>query len=242
MNAHQQPVVWSPVHKAALAGLLLVQFAAAYVIGTEHLLTNDQLSVIPPIALPALIPAALFLSVYARSARFRSFVLGQNMRTLIVMQNWRVVGFAFLAVYAFDALPGVFALPAGLGDVAIGLAAAAIVARVYRDPGYAMSSGFVRFHLLGLLDFAVAVAAATAGLAAGAFPGLIPSGVTSAPMDVWPLNLFPNFLVPAFIVLHLTALLKVRDLRRAARQPDGAALARSSSVRLTTVVSEETAR
>ena len=192
MNAHQQPAVWSPVHKAALAGLLLVQFAAAYVIVSEHLLTNDQLSLIPPIAIPALIPAALFLSVYALSARFRGFVLGQNMRTLTVMQNWRVIGFAFLAVYAFDALPGVFALPAGLGDVAIGLAAAAIVARVDRDPGNATSSGLVRFHLLGLLDFAVA--AATAGLAAGAFPGLIPSGVTSAPMDVWPLNLFPNFL------------------------------------------------
>ncbi|MFB3150322.1 MAG: hypothetical protein ACE10M_07110, partial [Alphaproteobacteria bacterium] len=80
----------------------------------------------------------------------------------------------------------------------------------------------VRFHLLGLLDFAVAIL--MAGLSAGAFPDLIPNGVTSAPMDVWPLNVFPSFLVPAFIILHLTVLLKVRDLRRAAGEPAEGAL------------------
>jgi hypothetical protein len=33
-------------------------------------------------------------------------------------------------------------------------------------------------------------------------------------MDVWPLNLFPSFGVPLFIMLHLTALLKVHGLRK----------------------------
>jgi hypothetical protein len=33
-------------------------------------------------------------------------------------------------------------------------------------------------------------------------------------MDVWPLNLFPSFIVPIFIILHLTVLMKVRELRR----------------------------
>ncbi len=114
-------------------------------------------------------------------------------------------------------LPGVFAWPAGLGDVAIGLAAAFVIARLGRDPAWATSAGLVRIHLLGLLDFAVAIA--TAGLTAGGFPSLIADGVTSAPLDVWPLNLFPSFIVPIFIILHLSVLLKVRHLRRAARQP-----------------------
>jgi hypothetical protein len=127
---------------------------------------------------------------------------------------WRVVGFTFLTLTAFDVLPGLFAWPAGLGDVAIGIAALFVVARMDRHPGYATSPGLVRFHLLGLADFVVAVA--TAGLAAGGFPDLIPGGVTSAPMDVWPLNIFPSFWVPAFIIVHATVLLKVRHLRRAA--------------------------
>jgi hypothetical protein len=70
----------------------------------------------------------------------------------------------------------------------------------------------VRFQYLGLLDFAVAIV--TAALSAGAFASLTPNGITSAPMDVWPLNLFPSFIVPIFIILHLTVLLKMRALRQ----------------------------
>jgi len=106
-----------------------------------------------------------------------------------------------------------FAWPAGLGGVALGLAAPFVVARIDHDPAWATSTGLVLFQRLGLLDFAVAIA--TAGLAAGAYPALIPGGVTSAPMDVWPLNLFPSFIVPIFIGLHLSVLLKVRHSRRA---------------------------
>ena len=58
----------------------------------------------------------------------------------------------------------------------------------------------------------------------GGFPSLIADGVTSAPMDVWPLNLFPSFFVPIFIILHLSVLLKVRHLRQAARHQTGLAV------------------
>ena len=113
---------------------------------------------------------------------------------------------------AHGVLPGLFAWPAGLGDVAIGIAAAFVLVRLRRDPEFALSLGFLRFHVLGLLDFAVAIA--TAGLSAGQFPGSIENGVTSAAMDVWPLNIFPSFFVPVFIILHLTTLFKIRQMRR----------------------------
>ena len=212
MSAVRQSPVWNAPQKAALAGLLALQFVLASVIGTEHLLINEQSSPMAPIAITAFVPVALFLSAYGLSQRFRGFVLSQDLRTLTMMQHWRVIGFVFLPLYAYEVLPGLFAWPAGLGDVAIGLAAVFIVARLDRDPDFARSSGFLRFHLLGLLDFAVAIA--TAGLSAGAFPGLIAAGITSAPMDVWPLNIFPSFIVPVFIILHLTVLLKLRHLRR----------------------------
>ena len=41
MSTHPQPAVRGGAFKAGIAVLLLVQFAAAYVIGTERLLTND---------------------------------------------------------------------------------------------------------------------------------------------------------------------------------------------------------
>lgn len=201
---------------AGLTGLLLAWFAAAYVIGAERLLANEAASLILPIAITATVPVAAFLAIYALSSRFRGFILAQDIRALTMLQHWRVIGFGFLPLYFFAVLPGVFAWPAGLGDVAIGLAAAFVIARLDRDPAWATSAGLVRFHLLGLLDFAVAIA--TAGLAAGGFPALIADGVTSAPLDVWPLNLFPSFIVPIFIILHLSVLLKVRHLRRVARR------------------------
>lgn len=216
MNARNQTPAWSRSRKAALAGLLLVQFAAAYVIGAGHWLTNDGHSLVAPIAATAASPVVLFLAAYALSARFRGLVLSQDVRTLTMMQHWRVVGFVFLPLYAFGVLPGLFAWPAGLGDVAIGLAALVVVARLDRDPDYVVTAGFLWFHFFGLLDFIVAIA--TAGLAAGAFPELISNGATSAPMDVWPMNIFPSFIVPAFIILHLTVFLKIRELRQSARR------------------------
>ncbi len=217
-----QTPVWGRSQKAALAGLLLAQSAAAYFIGAGHWLTNDGHYLVAPIAVTAAFPVVLFLAAYALSTRFRGFVLSQDIRTLTMMQHWRVVGFAFLPLYAFGVLPGLFAWPAGLGDVAIGLAAVLVVARLDRESNYVKTSGFSWFHFLGLSDFAVAIA--TAGLSAGAFPELISNGTTSAPLDVWPLNVFPSFIVPAFIILHLTVLLKVRELRRSARRHVSASL------------------
>ncbi len=211
MNTNRQKPVWTPRHKLILATVLGLQFAISYIIGAEELLTNTQMSMFPPIALTVLIPVALFVLAFMLSGRFKQFVLAQDFRILTALQLWRVIGFAFLALYSFNILPGLFALSAGLGDVAIGLMAIFMVAKLDRDPTYVSSSGFLSFQFFGLFDFIVALA--TAGLASGAFPALVSNGLTSAAMDVWPLNIFPSFIVPAFIILHLTVLLKIRDLR-----------------------------
>jgi len=222
MNNDTNDKSWSATAKAGLAVLLALWFGAAYVIGTRHLLTNADGSLFAPIAATAVVPVVLFLIAYGVSSRFRAFVLAQDLRTLTMLQLWRVIGFAFLLLYFFGVLPGLFAWPAGLGDVAIGLAAPYVVARFARDPGFATSTALIRYQLLGLLDFAVAIV--TAGLSAGAFPALIAGGATSAPMDVWPLNLFPSMIVPIFIILHLTVLLKIRHLRRVTAVPAGSGL------------------
>jgi hypothetical protein len=120
----------------------------------------------------------------------------------------------FVGLYAFDVLPALFALPAGLGDAAIGVAAVPVALTLIDNPDFARTRAFRNFHLLGLADFVVAVGTAT--LASGAVAGLVPDGVTSAPMGLLPLSLIPGFLVPLFTILHLTALLQARALRRQA--------------------------
>jgi len=213
MDETQSSPHWGAGKIIGVTVLLLLWFGTAYGVGVGQLLVNDRQSLVAPIALSVVVPVVGFLALYGLWWPFREFVLSQDIRTLTMLQHWRVLGFGFLTLYFYDVLPGLFAWPAGLGDVAIGLAAPFVVARLARDPDYAASSGLVRFHLLGLLDFVVAVT--TAGLAAGAFPALIPAGINTAPMDVWPLNLFPSFFVPMFIILHLSVLFKVRQIRRA---------------------------
>ncbi len=215
MTTITQASPWTSRAITIVTTLLLVQFAVAYVVGTGHLLTNDQQSMFPPIAITVALPVSAFLIAYMISGRFRDFMLAQDIEILTMLQHWRVLGFGFLTLYFYDVLPGLFAWPAGLGDVLVGLMAPFVVMRLRRDASFVTSTAFTRFHYLGLLDFAVAVVAT--GLAAGSFPALIPGGVTSAPMDVWPLNLFPSFGVPIFIILHLTVLFKVRELRRASQ-------------------------
>jgi hypothetical protein len=217
MTETNETTVWTTGKITALAATLAVWFAAAAFIGGAHLLPNTGASVIAPIAVTVFAPVMVFLALYLISASFRRFVLAQDIETLTMLQHWRIVGFAFLPLYFYGALPGLFAWPAGLGDVAIGLAAPLVILRLRRDPGYATSAGLVRYHYLGLLDFAVAFA--TVGLSAGAYPALISNGLTSAAMDAWPLNIFPSFGVPIFIILHLTVLLKVRALRRRSATP-----------------------
>lgn len=225
MTRFDRGPVWTGRTKAIAAALLAAQFLAAYVIGARELLRSDDHALFPPIAITAAVPVAAFLGSYALAPRFRRFVLAQDVRVLTLLQLWRVVGFAFLALYAFGTLPGLFALPAGAGDVAVGIAAFVVVRRLIERPDFARSMGFLAFHALGLADFAVAIL--TAGLAGGALPGLIVGGVTSAPMEVWPLNIFPSFLVPLFIILHLGVLLKVAALRRGRGGRDDPALARA---------------
>ena len=66
----------------------------------------------------------------------------------------RVVGAVFLVVMALGELPAVFAVPAGLGDIAVGVAAV-FVAR--RWAGGRHRRPAVWFNVLGIVDLAVAV-------------------------------------------------------------------------------------
>ena len=119
---------WTTGQKAALGALLAVQAAAAYAIGTSEVLANTTQSFFAPIAISATVPVALFVAAYAGSARFRNFALSQDVRTLTMLHLWRIIGFVFLALYAIGHLPAVFAIPAGVGDVAVGIAAFFVMA------------------------------------------------------------------------------------------------------------------
>lgn len=156
-------------------------------------------------------PLLLFFAWLRLTPSFRAFVLSLDLRLITGMQAWRWAGLGFLSLYAHGVLPAMFALPAGLGDMAVGFAAPWMILALVRRPGFAASRAFVRWNVLGMLDLAVAVALGTlsASLSTGAA-----GEITTAPMATLPLLVVPVFLVPLFLMLHTAALMQSRRIAR----------------------------
>lgn len=223
VNAAEVAMVGTPSKPGPWRASRIVLFAVglaawlglSVIVGATGYLTAGSSVLFRPILLSIAVPVAVFLTLYARSASFRAFILSRDMRFVTSLQQWRVVGFAFILLYAEGVLPGLFAWPAAVGDVAIGLTTPFVLLALARSKGFATSRKFVAWNVFGLLDFVVAGTAAT--LASGAVPALLTGDPTSAPMEVWPLILFPSFIVPLFIFAHLTILFQVRALRLSQR-------------------------
>lgn len=163
----------------------------------------------PPIALLVafVAPIATFVTAFRASTAFRTFVLNFDPRVLVAMQAWRFGGFAFISLYVYGILPGYFAWPAGLGDMAIGFTAPWILIGLMQSRAFASSRRFITWNLLGLLDLAVAMSLGAIGsfLISGG-----PGSITTAPMAELPLVLIPVYLVPLFIMMHIAALAQLR--------------------------------
>ena len=125
---------------------------------------------------------------------------------LIAVQTYRVVGGVFLVLLALGALPALFAISAGAGDVLIGLTAVA-AARSIRGGQVGRA---VLWNALGLLDLVVAV-----GL--GVTLQLVATTPGTAPLTVLPLVLVPTFAVPLSILLHVVSLRSLLGTRAAVR-------------------------
>lgn len=169
----------------------------------------------PPIALLAAIaaPPILFLLLFNLVEPFRREILSIDPVWLTSVQGLRMIGAGFLFLYAFGHLPGLFAHPAGWGDMLVAALAPFIAARLARDPTFLRSPALWRFHALGMLDFAGAVG--TGVLTGGTFPSLVEGGISTSPLAMLPLALIPGFAVPLWICLHLAAFAQIRVARRA---------------------------
>jgi hypothetical protein len=122
---------------------------------------------------------------------------------------FRVVeGSVFLIMMALGHLPALFALPAGLGDIAAGIAAPLVAYRLARGGGRRAALWFTAFGMTDLVN------ALTLGALTGfALLNVTPSG---APISGLPLALIPTAAVPLLLALHITS---VSALRRAHRAP-----------------------
>jgi hypothetical protein len=113
---------------------------------------------------------------------------------------------------AFGHLPALFALPAGLGDIAAGIAAPLAARKLAQGTGRRAT---LWFNAFGITDLVVA---GTLGALTGyQLLNVMPS---AAPISELPLALVPTVTVPLLLALHVTSVI---TLARAPRPAPSAA-------------------
>lgn len=209
-SADSQPGGWAGI-RLAVAMVLAVWLLLVVSIGVAGAFAGPPGKPPLPIAMGVAAPLLFFFAWLRLSESFRRFVLSLDLRLIAGMQAWRWAGFGFLSLYAHKLLPAVFAFPAGLGDMAIGITAPWIMLALVRDPGFAGGGAFIRWNILGILDLLIAL---SIGALSAFFTTGAPGEVSTAPMASLPLLLIPAFLVPIFLMLHAAALMQSRQLIR----------------------------
>ncbi len=125
---------------------------------------------------------------------------------LIGLQLWRAIGGVFLIEMARGKIPGVFAYPAGIGDLTVALVAALVLLKYWnaeRIPGRAVALVIV----LGVADF---ISAFVFGFGSSETPLQIFFPEVRNDVIAFPTGMIPLFLVPYAIFFHLLSALSYR--------------------------------
>jgi hypothetical protein len=133
-----------------------------------------------------------------------------SQRWLIGLQLWRVIGALFLVEMARGQLPAIFALPAGIGDIAVALLAAVVLWRG-RGKSELPAGAVIAVLALGIADF---VSAFFFGFFSSAGPQQLFFPEVPNRALLFPTGLIPLFLVPYAIAFHTLSWLTLRRQRQ----------------------------
>ena len=192
-----------------LSAVLLIWFAAASYLGAQNSYWTPENLTVPTVQFGILVPIVLLLPLLLRSASVTRLIDAMPLSWLVGIQAYRSLGVIFLLLWWDGHLPWQFALPAGIGDVATGIAALFVAALLAKKAAYALSAAYA-WCLFGIVDLVVAVSMGTL-----TSPGRLHLLSLEAPnllITAYPLVMIPTFAVPLSIILHGLCLWKIRRL------------------------------
>ncbi|HEY7062545.1 MAG TPA: MFS transporter [Chloroflexota bacterium] len=206
LGARSRLVTWLALAVPLTAWLALIWWLAV----------DGAFRVRPGAGVPAL-PVAIFLPLLVGvplllcARRVGTILDATPPSWLVGLQVYRVFGSVFLVAWAQGNLPGTFALPAGIGDVTVGLLALPVAVYLHSGARGGRAAA-VAWNVLGIVDLVNAV---TIGLLSTPGPlQLIVPNPPSALLGTFPTVMIPAFAIPSSIMLHA---LSLRQLRRLAR-------------------------
>lgn len=142
----------------------------------------------------------------AFSQSFKRLIDALPLPLLMGIQLYRALGFLFITAYTMHLLPAEFAIPAGVGDVLVGVTAPLVAYAYATGKKYAKPMA-VAWNILGIADLALAM---TLGFLTS--PGPLQLLAHEAPntlVSAYPLVMVPAFAVPLSILLHIFALRRI---------------------------------
>jgi hypothetical protein len=171
---------------------------------------------ISPLPIAVAAPVLIGLIGLMSSRRVAAAVDAAPIGWLIALQVYRLIGGNFILLWLSGAIPGVFALPVGIGDVLVGLTA--IPVALYLASGRAAGVPLaIAWNIFGILDL---VDALTLGFLSS--PGPLQALALDHPNVLttgYPTVMTPAFAVPLSLILHGLSLWQLR--RRARSRSEG---------------------
>lgn len=181
----------------AIRSFFWIWLILALLVGKLELLAR-----VPPPALQGIIIGLTIALLVANSSitLIRTWIAGLSNRTIVLFHVTRFVGIYFLYLYRRDELPYAFAVPAGIGDILVAIAALVVVMLPLREESRQRLVSI--WNAFGLADILLVVfSAARLGRAD---PGQLHA------LTHLPLSLLPTLLVPLLIASHLILFLRLR--------------------------------
>jgi hypothetical protein len=181
---------------------------------STHLDVHDVFRASRAVKIPAL-PFAVFLPIILglwMLSRLRIITRVLDATPLswqVGVQVYRVVGVIFLILLDAGQLPREFALPAGAGDVIVGLLALPVAWAARSGSRRSLMAAYA-WNGLGILDFIVAIA--TGFLSSPSRIQLLALDHPNLTASAYPLVMIPVFLVPLSSILHGLCLWKISRL------------------------------
>src|SRR5579863_5754981 len=163
--------------------------------------------IFPALPIAIFLPVVVGIGVLTSSKRMASLLDRTPASWLVGLQVYRVLGGIFLVNWVQGTIPGAFAVPAGIGDIAVGLLA--LPAAVWVSSGRPIGRKIgIWWNLLGLADFVVAIAMGMT-TSPGRFQ-VFAHEHPNAQLGTFPTVMIPAFAVPNSIILHALSLWQLR--------------------------------
>ena len=195
----------------AVALVLTIWIGTIWALGANGKFQGTIIGNVPSLPIAILIPVLLGSLVLTRWKAVGSLLDATPASWLVGIQVYRILGGMFLVYWIAGSMPGAFALPAGIGDVATGLLA--LPAAVWVASGLPIGRRIgIRWNLFGLIDFAVAI---TMGMLTAPGPAhLLARAHPNTQIATFPTVMIPAFAVPFSALLHVLSLRQLQRMRR----------------------------